>query len=124
MQSCKPLTKEEIQHTKKSQKIVEEPDKLQSIVENEYSLQNFLDENKQLRSEMKQTVEEVLKITKKTDASINVSFDEHFTEEYRKLCKENSELKQELKILSERVQLTDTVLTENQLQKFHLKKWK
>lgn len=66
VQTYKPLTKE-VQSSANSQEVVEQIDEMQTVDKNIDLLRSITDENKQLRNEMKRIVEEVVKVTKKTE---------------------------------------------------------
>ncbi|XP_071653702.1 uncharacterized protein [Temnothorax longispinosus] len=107
VQTCKPLTKENVQPTT-SQEIVEQMDEIQPMDENANSPRSIIiKENEQLRNEMKGTVEEVVKVNEKTERIDVEVVDTNVYEE-------NYKLKQQVKVLNERLQLTQKVLAEDQ----------
>ncbi|XP_011859638.1 PREDICTED: uncharacterized protein LOC105557100 [Vollenhovia emeryi] len=107
VQTSKPLTIEEIQTTAKSQEMdTEQIDEMQPADENGNLLRSIIKENEQLRNEIKENLEQVVNIDRKTE-----KIDTHV---YREVCKENDELKQQVKVLGERVQLAQKVLAEDQ----------
>ncbi|XP_071632972.1 uncharacterized protein [Temnothorax longispinosus] len=59
VQTCKPLTKEDVQTTAESQEIVEQMDEMRPMDESEDLLRSIIEEDKRLRNEMKGIVEEV-----------------------------------------------------------------
>ncbi|XP_071577974.1 uncharacterized protein [Temnothorax nylanderi] len=75
---------------------VEKTEEIDIKDENNDILRSIIDENEQLQNKIKGTVEEVVKVDKKTE-EIDVK--------NRKVYEENYELKQQIKILNERVQL-------------------
>jgi len=81
---------------------------MQTVDENENLLSSIIDENEQWQNEVRKTVEEIVKVAEK-----NIEID---SDVYEKICKENYELKQEVKRLTEHVQLTQKVLVEDQLK--------
>ncbi|XP_032670083.1 uncharacterized protein LOC116843634 isoform X2 [Odontomachus brunneus] len=76
----------------------EEIDQLQPVDENENLLKNIIDENKQLRYELKEIVKNAIKVNKKYKEM-------DVTDEHRKIYEENSKLKEQVQILSKHVQI-------------------
>lgn len=105
VQICKPLAIGDIQSAAKSKKIAEQ---IQPMDENENLLRSIINENQQLQNKMEKTIKDVVKVNKKIE-EVNVK------NVHRNIYEENCKLKQ-VQVLSENIQLTRRVLTEDQLQ--------